>query len=339
MKKLTRREFLKLAVTGTGGLLLQQMLTACGVIPPSSPSPTSKPAVSQTGTSPDPMAETIPSTSTETATLPDLVVVRGGEPEAMVRRALESLGGMGRFVPAGAKVVIKPNICNAYNTYEYASTTNPWVVGALVKLCLEAGAASATVFDFPFGGTAEKSYDQSGIREQVEAAGGRMEVMSRLKFTPVSIPGGLALKDTLAYQDALQADVLINVPIAKQHGSARLTLGMKNMMGLVQDRNALHHIGLHQAIADLAGLFRPELTVMDAVRILTANGPTGGNLADVRQLDTILVSPDMVAVDAYTTRFFDLSPQDVSYIPIGAAAGLGRLDLENLRIEEINLGI
>jgi uncharacterized protein (DUF362 family) len=108
-------------------------------------------------------------------------------------------------------------------------------------------------------------------------------------------------------------------------------------MGLVRDRNSMHAIGLHQSIADLAGLFRPELTVVDAVRILTANGPTGGDLANVRQIDTIVVSPDPVAADAYTTRFFNLTPGDIRYIEAGAAAGLGRLDLENLRIEEIEL--
>jgi uncharacterized protein (DUF362 family) len=266
------------------------------------------------------------------------VVVRGGEPEELVRYALAAYGGMQAFVPPGAKVVIKPNICNAYNTYEYASTTNPWVVGALVRLCLEAGAASVSVFDHPFGGTAADAYQRSGIREQVDAAGGSMQVMSSLKFVPVDIPNAMALNRTDAYQDALDADVLINVPVAKQHGSTRLTLGMKNLMGLVQNRNALHAIGLGRSIADLTGLFRPELTVIDAVRVLTANGPTGGNLADVQKLDTLIVSPDIVAADSYATTLFGLTPQDISYIVQGAAAGLGRSDLENLNIEQVQLG-
>lgn len=341
MKKLSRREFLKLAAVGTGGILLEQLLTSCGVqsLPPAPASvldPTSTPF--QPGAADAPTTEAPQSTATNAAPPPDMIVVRGGEPEAMVRRALDSFGGMQTFVPAGARVVVKPNICNAYNTYEYASTTNPWVVGALVKLCMEAGAGSVTVFDSPFGGSAEAAYNRSGIREQVEAAGGKMELMSTLKFIPVTIPGALVLNETNAYQDALEADVLINVPIAKQHGSTRLTLGMKNMMGLVLDRNTLHYIGLNQSIADLAHLFRPELTIMDAVRILTANGPTGGNLRDVQQLDTIIASPDIVAVDAYTTRLFDLTPDDIKYIRAGVDLGLGRSDLENLVIEEVELG-
>ena len=106
----------------------------------------------------------------------------------MVRRAIAALGGMERFVPRDANVIVKPNICVAYHTYEYAATTNPWVVGALVKMCLEAGARSVRVMDYPFGGSAEEAYEISGIAEQVKAAGGEMVVMSRMKFVPMDIP-------------------------------------------------------------------------------------------------------------------------------------------------------
>jgi uncharacterized protein (DUF362 family) len=340
MKNLSRRDFLKLLATGMGGVALEQFLTACGIKPtPVTPDinpsattaiPTGIPA--ETAANPQIQEEATP------GNIPDLVVVRGGQPEEMVRRALASLGGMERFVQAGSTVVIKPNICVDYRTYEYAATTNPWVVGALVKLCLETGAASVKVFDFPFGGTPEKAYINSGIKEQVEAAGGKMDIMSSFKFVSTKIPVGVNLKKTDAYQDALEADVLIDVPIAKHHGTTRLTLGMKNLMGLVRDRGALHSRGIGQCIADLASLFRPSLTVVDAVRILTANGPTGGNLDHVRQLDTLIASPDIVAADAYATRLFGLTAQDVAYIPAAAGMGLGRMDLENITTEEISLG-
>ena len=255
----------------------------------------------------------------------------------MVRRAIAALGGMERFVPRGANVIVKPNICVAYHTYEYAATTNPWVVGALVKMCLEAGARSVRVMDNPFGGTAEEAYDISGIAEQVKAAGGEMVVMSRLKFVPTDIPQAKSLKRTAAYDDALKTDVLINVPIAKDHSLARLTLGMKNLMGLIWDRPAIHG-DMGQRLADLTGLFHPTLTVVDAVRILTANGPTGGNLDDVKQLNTIIASPDIVAADSYAATLFNLQPEDLRYIVAGTQRGLGRSDLKNLSIEEINVG-
>ena len=254
-----------------------------------------------------------------------------------MRRAIAALGGMERFVPRDANVIVKPNICVAYHTYEYAATTNPWVVGAVVKLCLEAGARSVRVLDYPFGGSAEEAYEISGIAEQVKAAGGEMVVMPRMKFVSIDIPQARALKKSDVYDDALKADVLINVPIAKNHSLARLTLGMKNLMGLIRYREAVHG-NMGESLTDLTSLFRPKLTIVDAVRMLMANGPTGGNLDDVKQLNTIIASPDIVAADSYAATLFNLQPEELSYIKAGTQRGLGRSDLKNLHIEEINVG-
>jgi len=333
-KSIGRRDFLKLLAASTGGLALEQFLAACNLRPTAlTPAPAFSPETLVIPAEPAGNAQ-IPTDLP--VNVPDLVVVHGSDPEQMIYQALEFFGGMGTFVPNGSKVIVKPNICVSYHTYEYAATTNPWVVGALVKMCLDAGAASVKVMDFPFGGSPEEAYARSGIQEQVEAAGGQMEIMSYLKYSLTEIPNALDLKHTEAYLDALNADILINVPIAKHHSSTRLTLGMKNLMGLVLDRGALH-ANLGQRIADLTSLFRPKLTVIDAVRILTANGPTGGDLGDVKQLNTIIVSPDIVAADSYATSLFGLTPQDIAYISAGAAMGLGRMDLENLDIKDITL--
>ncbi len=337
-KSLSRREFLQKMAVGlsvtAGGVWL------AGCTQPAGPASPTAPATSM-GVSPTatirPAAGTTPeSAATVAGAVPDLVVVRGGEPEALVNRALAALGGMEAFVPKGARVIIKPNICTAYHSYEYATTTNPWVVGALVKLCLAAGAGEVRVMDSPFGGSPEEAYAVSGIQEQVEAAGGIMEVMSDLKFLETEIPEGKSIKRWDVYEDALKADVLINVPIAKHHSLAGLTLGMKNLMGLIKNREGIH-ISMGPRLADLTSLFRPTLTVIDAVRILTANGPTGGNLKDVKQLDTVIVSPDIVAADAYAATLFGYKPDDLRYILHGAERGLGRSDLSQLKIEEIAL--
>ena len=263
-----------------------------------------------------------------------MVVVRHGEPEALVRTAVAALGGMEAFVSKGTNVFVKPNICVAYHTYEYAATTNPWVVGTLVKMCFEAGAASVKVCDYPFGGTAQEGYVKSGIKEQVEANGGEMVYMPGFKYVAAQIPNGVELKKTDVFDDILKADVIINVPIAKHHSAARLTLGMKNLMGVVRDRSAFH-FNLGQRIADLSTLFKPKLTVVDAVRILMANGPTGGNLNDVQKLDTVIASADIVAADSFAATLFGKQPEDIPYIQAAAAMGLGRSDLENLKIEEL----
>ncbi len=344
MKRFTRRDFLRLLTLSAGSLTFNQLLTACGLKSPTN-LPTDIPtAISPTSTVPPTIPAALTSTSPAIATVtgtppsaPDLVVARGADPEQMVRQALAAYGGMQTFVPKGATVVVKPNICVAYHTYEYAATTNPWVVGALVKLALEAGASRVQVFDFPFGGTAQDAYVRSGIQEQVKAAGGEMAFMPGFKYVQTDIPGGIDLKKTKAFKDALEADVMINVPIAKHHSSTRLTLGMKNLMGLVIDRGAIH-TNLGQRIADLTALFRPKLTVVDAIRILMDHGPTGGYLKDVKQTNTLIVSPDIVAADSYATTLFGLQPEDIGYIKAAAAMGLGKSDLKSLKIQEIAVG-
>jgi uncharacterized protein (DUF362 family) len=353
MTQVSRRDFLRMLAMGAGALTLEQLLAACGMNPTTAvlpatplPSPTQQAQANLPSQSPTATASAVgpataaPSAATETPTAlpagaPDLVVARGSDPETIVRRSLAAFGGIEKFVPKGANVVIKPNICVAYHTYEYAATTNPWVVGALVKSCLEAGASRVQVMDFPFGGTAQEAYGKSGIDEQVKAAGGEMVFMPGFKYVSADIPQGKDLKKTKVFGDVMKADVLINVPIAKTHSLARLTLGMKNLMGLIKDRSAIH-INLGQRLADITSLFRPTLTVVDAVRILVANGPTGGNLDDVKQLDTVIVSPDIVAADSYATTLFGMRPEDIAYIPAAAAMGLGRSDLQSLKIEEVS---
>ena len=347
--RITRREFLKAVTVSLGTAALAsckpQILSPADVssptdippsethLPPSTISPTIvEPSQTSASTSPEPTTTAQPDKNQ-----PYLVVARNGEPEEMVRRAINALGGMERFVKPGAKVVIKPNICVAYHSFEYAATTNPWVVSALVKLCLDAGADKVSVFDFPFGGTPEQAYQVSGIAEVVTAAGGEMIVMPRFKFISTKIANGQDLKKAAIFEDALKADVLIDVPIAKHHSLARLTLGMKNLMGLIQDRQAIH-LNVGQRLADLTSQIRPTLTVVDAVRILMDHGPTGGSLDDVKQMNTIIASQDIVAADSYAATLFGLQPEDISYIRAGAQMGLGISDLKGLNIEEINVG-
>jgi uncharacterized protein (DUF362 family) len=319
METNSRRGFLKQAAIGAFGALMGTIFSSCGTLS-TAPAPTQE--------------KVIP---TESPKYPHLVVIRGGEPAILVERAMAAIGGIERFVPKGANVIIKPNICTAYHSYEYAATTNPWVVSALVKLCIGAGAKSVKVMDFPFGGTPEEAYAISGIADQVTAAGGEMVIMSGFKYISTSIRNGVSLKQTDIYDDFLKADVIINAAIAKHHGLARLTMGMKNLLGVVKDRPPLHY-DLGQKLADLAGQIRPALTVIDAVRILMANGPTGGNLDDVKKLDTLIISPDIVSADAYGSSLFGLKPDDLNYVVAGAKSGIGRKDLENLSIEEINVG-
>jgi uncharacterized protein (DUF362 family) len=265
-----------------------------------------------------------------------LAVARGADPAAITEAAIKALGGIERFVKSGSNVIIKPNICTDYYPYEYGATTNPVVVATLVKLALGAGAKRVRVMDSPFGGTPESAYAKSGIEEAVKAAGGAMEVMNPNKFKKTKIPNGKAMKEWEIYQDVLTCDLLIDVGIAKHHSLARMTAGMKNLLGVVTDRGEVHSI-MTQGLGDLLSVIKPGLSVVDGVRTLLRNGPTGGNLDDVKENNTVIASTDMVAADAYSTGFFGLTGKDIGYIRAAAERGLGTIDLSGVKVEEINL--
>jgi uncharacterized protein (DUF362 family) len=351
---LSRRTFLKLTATVAAGAALagctpkegptQPVDTPANTADPGiPPSPTS--GITPTGSTPAETntAESAPSEATsnpqpsQTTSPTYLAVVHGSDPAAITRASIDALGGMGSFVSQGFEVIIKPNICTDYHPPEYATTTNPTVVATLVSMCLEAGARRVRVMDYPFGGSAKSAYAISGIADAVEAAGGEMHVMNRNKYTRVDIPQGKDITSVEIYPDILEADLLINVPIAKHHGSTRLTLGGKNLMGTILDRGMMHQ-NLGQRIADLTSLVRPALTVIDAMRILMHNGPTGGDLADVKQTNTVIASRDIVAADAYATTLFGLTARDIGYIQASADMGLGTMDLASISLQETSLG-
>jgi uncharacterized protein (DUF362 family) len=265
---------------------------------------------------------------------PVVVVAEKDKPAELVRKAIKALGGMGRFVKKGNRVLIKPNIAFA-RPPEGAANTNPEVVAELVQLCVEAGAKEVIVLDYTLD-PARITYEMSGIAKAAEAKGARVVYVSPRDFVPIEVPKGkiLSAYDVRVLKQVLDADVFINVPIAKTHGSARLTLGMKNLMGIIQDRGAWHRSGdLHQCIADFVTAVKPHLTVIDAIRILASGGPKGPGR--VEQKDTIIASTDIVAADAYATTLFGLTPNDVPHIIKAAELGVGVADLKRVKIVKV----
>jgi uncharacterized protein (DUF362 family) len=323
MPKISRAEFLKLAAIVAGGTAGATVLNACGIAP-------------LTGSS----AAAFANTPTPASNYPHLSVARGGDtPDLLVRAAIDAIGGMRRFVPSGANVVIKPNLCTLYYDYTHAATTNPFVVGSLVKMCFEAGAASVKVFDHPYAGSSSEAYQSSGMQTEVTATGGELIPVTDRKFVAQALPGAVSLKTTDIFDDALTADVLINVPIAKDHNLTNVTAAMKNMMGAILHRDIIHN-DYPDMLTDLNQHLKSTLTVVDAVRILTAHGPASGSYHDVKQANTIIASPDIVAADAFTcVKLFALDlKQSAGYVRRAAERGLGRMDLENLNIKEVSVG-
>jgi uncharacterized protein (DUF362 family) len=264
---------------------------------------------------------------------PTLAVRRGKDIPKLVRDTIGALGGMQKFVKPGSVVVVKPNI-GWDRTVELAANTHPEVVRTLVELCLEAGAKKVRLFDRTCNDP-RRCYTQSGIAaalEKLKSDRVELEHIDPRAFREVAIRGGEAFPTWEFYQPALDADVFINVPIAKHHSISRLTLGMKNLMGVIGGSRGKLHTDIAESLADINSVLLSDLTVIDATRILVANGPQGGRTEDVRRLDTLIASPDIVAADAYAATLFDLKPEEVPTIVAGARRGLGIMDLGRVRL-------
>jgi uncharacterized protein (DUF362 family) len=255
----------------------------------------------------------------------------------LVTQVVKALGGMGQFVKEGSRVVVKPNI-SWDRRPEFGANTHPAVVKRVVELCLEAGAGMVTVMDRPCN-DARRCYRESGIQEAVESidsSRARIVHLNRRRFVELELPRGVDLRRWAFYRDALEADTLITVPCAKQHNSARLSLGMKNVMGLVGGRRERLHVGdLHQHIADLNTVLPADLTIIDATRLLLANGPSGGDVDDVRVRHHLAASADPVAADAYAATLFGLTGEDIGYIRYGHQMGMGEIDLSKVSVVQV----
>jgi uncharacterized protein (DUF362 family) len=264
---------------------------------------------------------------------PDLVIAKGERPCMLVRSAILALGGMSRFISRGDVVVIKPNI-GWDRTPEMAANTNPDVVAELIRLCYEAGAKLVKVFDRSVNDP-RRCYVQSGIEKAATSAGGKVIYPDDRKFKRVDIRGE-TLKSWEISTDVLEADKVINVPIAKHHSLAGLTMSIKNWMGVMGGFRGLIHQRLDDSLADLAAFIRPALTVLDATRVLVRGGPQGGDLRNVVKMDTIIAGVDQVAVDAYGATLFGIRPEDIGHIKKAAMRGVGKMDIDRMRIRRLS---
>ncbi|MGE5315354.1 MAG: DUF362 domain-containing protein [Acidobacteriota bacterium] len=266
----------------------------------------------------------------------DLVAVKGGEPDLMLDKAMEAMGGMKNFVPKGSKVVVKPNIGWDVPP-ERGANTNPKLVAQVIKHCFAAGAKQVTVFDHTCDDW-KGCYANSGIERAARDAGARVVPgNTESYYQKVTLSNTKRMPNSKVHELILDADVFINVPVLKNHGSAKLTVTMKNLMGIVWDRGEMHRNDLHQCIADLAAFKKPTLNIVDAYTVMKKNGPRGVSQEDIVTMKSLLVSTDMVASDAAATKLFGWEPADIRHIKIASEQGLGRIDLQSLNIKRISL--
>ena len=282
-----------------------------------------------------PSRETDPRTAPPAAK-PVLVAVRDGSRVAMLDQALAALGGIGTFVKQGQTVLVKPNI-GWDAAPERGANTHPDLVGHLIKLCLEAGAKSVSVFDNPCDQW-QRTYANSGIERAAKDAGGIVvNGKDQSFYREVAIPGGIKLKHARVHALVLDSDVFFNVPVLKHHSGALMTAAMKNLMGVIWDRGDYHRNDLHQTIADFLTFKQPTLNVLDAYYPMVRNGPRGTSVEDVVEMRTLLASTDIVAIDAAGAKMLGHQPSDVRHVRIGDQMKLGTMNLDQVEIRRFKL--
>ena len=255
-----------------------------------------------------------------------------GDAAALTRRAIEAMGGMGRFVAKGDVVAVKPNI-GFDRVAAHAANTSPEVVGAVVEAVLAAGAKRVVVTDHS-AEDAERCFRRSGIGPKASQLGAEVVLPTEEQFTEVAV-GGRVIDSWPMLRPVLEADKVINVPVAKDHGSQRYSGALKNWFGLIADSRSQLHKHLDESIVDLVTFLRPTLTIIDATRVLMRNGPLGGHIADVSEKNTVVAAVDQVAADAFACSLLGLKPDDVSHLRLAAERGLGRSDWRALRYRRV----
>ncbi len=251
---------------------------------------------------------------------------------ALVLRALEGLGGMGRFVSKGDVVVIKPNI--GWDRLPiHAANTNPDVVAAVVRAAFDAGAHRVVVADGSCNDP-NRCFQRSGIWNKAYAEGAEVVLPAEHRYRTMRLKGDV-LDEWPVFTTLVDADKVINVPVAKHHNLAKFTAAMKNWYGVLGGRRNRLHQNIDTSIADLATFMRPTLTIVDATRVLLRNGPQGGNIDDTRELHTVVASVDQVAADAYSCTLIGQHRDNLPYLKLAHERGIGTMFWENLRVKEV----
>jgi uncharacterized protein (DUF362 family) len=308
---MTRRESLKKIMQLSGGAALAGITMAAGSSPPACHASADKKFIVEA-----------------------LGKSEGYSVRDLVRKTFAAAGGIGRFVPSASVVAVKPNLSWA-RAPQFAATTHPEVLKAVVELCQEAGAKQVRIVDHTIH-DARQCFALSGAAMVAKETGADLVFPRSTLMRDMKI-GGSRLDSWAVFTPVLEADVLINLPIAKHHSLSTLTLGMKGWIGAVGGSRWSLHQDIHQTIVDLARFFKPTVTLVDAVRIMTANGPSGGSAADVQTKNTLILSNDPVAADAAGAMLFGRKPEEIGFIRIAQKQGLGTYDLAKLDQKKVSV--
>ena len=257
-----------------------------------------------------------------------MAVAKQGKVTTLVRRAVEGVGGIERFVLKGDKVLLKVNCAFARPSW-MGATTSPEVTTEMIRLCYQAGASSVKVTDFPIN-DADGCFTKSGLKKAIKDAGGEIILPSPSDFKRVQVSSGVIGEWETFYSPLAWCDKLIGIPTAKTHNLCGASLAMKNWYGFIGGSRNRFHQDIHNVVAELGEFITPTLIVLDATRLLIKNGPTGGSSSDVVPGNTIAASTDQVAIDTFGAELLGLADHKPKYIRIAEEKGLGKSDYKSL---------
>jgi len=290
------------------------------------------------------LATTVPATAQAASATSKVVVVKGTDIPKMIAAGIEKLGGWGKFIKAGSKVALKPNLAWK-STPEQGGNTDPNIVREVV-LAAEKAKAKQVLIPENTCESERETFPACGILEALKGTSAKLYRPKGGDYVAVEVPKGKICTKAKVTRDLIEADCLINMPVAKHHGGATLTISMKNWMGAVDNRTrqTWHRAGLHQCIADFSTYLKPTLIIIDATRILLENGPRGPGKLD--HPHEIIFSTDPVAADAYAATLFKgkvkrpvpvEKPTDVQYIRLAEELGVGCADLSKVEIVRVEV--
>lgn len=318
-RQISRRELL-LRAAKAGALIAASSLTALSLHDPKGPDRSSDDTSG---------AVVLPDFSVADAGK-KMCIARGSNRVATVNLALKALGGIEAFVKPGDHVLLKVNAAFASPPI-LGATTHPDLVSEATRLCLQAGAASVTVTDNPINDP-ESCFALTGIGQAARTSGARLVLPKQTYFRPTTVPNGMHIKSwPLLFEPFKGVSKVIGIAPVKDHHRSGASMALKNWYGLLGGRRNIFHQDVHRLIQELAILVKPTLVILDGTVTMMSNGPTGGSLGDLKQTDTLIVSTDQVAADAYGATLLQRSIQDLPFIEKAAQTGAGILDYEQLQ--------
>ena len=257
-------------------------------------------------------------------------IVKGPDRKTTVNKTIELLGGIGRFIGEGETVAIKPNVAFASSPM-LGATAHPDLVAEVVHLCYKAGAKHVIVTDNPINDPAS-CFTLSGIGKAASRAGAKVILTKDHMFRYVTLEGGNLIRNWPVFFGPFEkVDKLIGISPVKDHARAGASMSIKNWYGLLGGRRNIFHQDINTIIAELSMMVKPTLVILDGTEVMISNGPTGGSVSDLRRVNTLIASCDMVAADSYGCSLLDLKVSDLSYLSRAEKAGAGTIDYESLK--------